>query len=178
MTESQNKIIETLIYEFARINEAKNNAKSFNLIDTSELSELNSKIVELKILSEKDLISWRALADNEITRIAKLLREDLPEYVVIEKYGENIGKINIPYLQIRHKSVNKLSHHENLVSIGIEIKKKYISSSTSTSEPFGEALRYKVSPCCGQKSDIQYKTIEEAMKDSQFLKALRERVIR
>lgn len=181
MTTQQQFIIESLQKEFERINAAQVTKTKFNLINSESLQEDTKRKKEWAELSKRDLETWDKAAHEEANRIIELLREDLPPYVIVEKYTPAIGKYEAAQFQIRHESVSFRAHHEELVSIEVYVSREYRRDEHGNAAEFGKAFRYVPYPI--QYGSIPnykkgYKTIEEAVNDSQFKEALRKRVIR
>lgn len=180
MTKNQQQIIDALTMEFERINKSIK-GKGFNLIDAGALQQDTNRKRIWKQLSEENLKNWAKAAHEETERIIGLLREDLPDYVEIEKYNELIGKYDLPQLQIRHVTTHCRAHHESVVSIEIYVAKEHKEDEYGNAAEFGKCFRYVPSPMhypSISNWEKGYKTIEEAVNDPQFKEALRKRVIR
>lgn len=172
MTTQQQFIINALTQEFERINSNQVKKTKFNLIDSDSLQEVTRRKDEWEELSKKDFQAWVKSANEETMRIINLLREDLPNYVVVEKYNESIGKYELPMLQIRHESVHPRAHHESVVNIEVIIEKEHRCDLYGNVAYFGKGFSYK------PNYNNKYSTIEEAVNDPAFKEALRKRVIR
>jgi hypothetical protein len=175
MTTQQQLILDALTTEFARINESNKTTKGFNLINTDALQEHTKANRMFAELSKQDLAAWELAAYAEMERIIELLVQDLPDYVKVDRYDTHIGKYKSPSIQLRHESVSGNSHHESLVSLHINVSKRRKSNEYNASQDFGEGLYYTNSEAGWDK---RFKTIEEAISNSYFQNALRNRVIR
>lgn len=184
MTAQQQKIIDSLVTEFNRIN-ATPEVKAFNLINTKKLKSITESNSDWEKQAKLSMESWRETADCETYRIIGLLQKDLPDYVRVEKYNSDIGKYDLPKIQIRHKTTSPLSHFESLVTIEVVVKVHHDSNENGYSAEFSEGICYKVSPTAkrndyskGHRYNDCYDTIEDAVNDASFQDALRKRVIR
>jgi len=173
MTTNQQQIIDALTMEFERINKSITGKKGFNLIDSGALQEQSDANREFDELSKHDLETWRRVAYAEMERIIELLVQDLPNYVKVDRFDERIGKYKSPSIQIRHESVSGNTHHENVVSLHVNIRKFRKSNEYGFCCDFGKELYYS----CSENSMREFKTIEEAVNDPHFKEALRKRVI-
>lgn len=173
MTSQQQAIINALTEEFNRINSSVK-TKSYNLINSSALQEENNREREFAELSKKDASMWELAAYAEMERIIKLLEEDLPSHVVVERYDANIGKYKRPSIQLRHESVHPRADHSSAVSIHICVKSEYRTRvSGGKGEKFGVSLYYQTSAF-----SQDYATIEDLVSDDVFITTLRNKVIR
>lgn len=173
MTTQQQQIMDSLKAEFERINTA-NTGKGFNLIDTGALQEQTEANREFAELSKRDLETWERVAYAEMERIIELLVQDLPDYVRVDRFDTPIGKYKSPSIQIRHESVSGNTHHENVVSLHVNVKKFRKSNEYNSRHDFGSHLYYTNSESGWDK---QFKTIEEAVNEPHFKECLRNRVI-
>lgn len=173
MTTQQQQILDSLKAEFERINTA-NTGKGFNLIDTGALQEQTEANREFAELSKRDLETWERVAYAEMERIIELLVQDLPDYVRVDRFDERISKYKSPSIQIRHESVGGNTHHENVVSLHVNVKKFSKSNEYNSRHDFGSHLYYTNSESGWNK---EFKTIEEAVNEPHFKECLRKRVI-
>jgi hypothetical protein len=175
MTPNQKSIVESLINEFNRINSTTSDSKPFNLINADVLSAENRANYIWEQSSKSELESWEAAANEEAWSIVEMLKQDLPN-AVVQKYGHGNDYYDLPSVLIKHPSVIG-SHHTEVVSIEVSVAKEYRSNEYGYAAQFGKRLTYRVSPSVKGYNE-SYETLEEAVKDSAFIDALRKRVIR
>jgi hypothetical protein len=175
MTQNQKSIVDSLINEFNRINSTNSESKPFNLINADVLSAENRANYIWEQSSKSELESWNAAANEEAWGIVEMLQQDLPN-AIVQKYGHGNDYCDSPNVLIKHPNVVG-SHPNAVVSIEVSVAKKYMSNEYGHAAQFGKKLIYRVSPSVLGYSGF-YGTLEEAVKDSAFIDALRKRVIR
>lgn len=176
MTPNQKSIVESLINEFNRINSTTSDSKPFNLINADVLSAENRANYIWEQSSKSELESWKIAANEEAWRIVEMLKQDLPN-AVIEKYGHGNSYYDLPNVLIKHPSVDSNAHYTEWVSIDIHVETQSKSNEYGHRATFGKKLSYRVTPSVKGYNE-PYETLEEAVKDSAFIDALRKRVIR
>lgn len=169
LTKNQLEIIENLKNEFVRINESMYSKDKFNLIDVDELIRINAEIENNLEEKELDHKYWFSLAMQEAERVAKLLQEDLPN-ACVERYGKSNGHYDLPSICIQRRK-GLAGHHENFVSIAIEIDKETKELSHGCSYGRGVRLLYQYNNRC-------YTSIQELFSKSLISDEIRTKIIR
>jgi hypothetical protein len=176
MTPNQKSIVDSLINEFNRINSTISESKPFKLINADVLSAENRANYIWEQSSKSELESWEAAANEEAWSIVEMLKQDLPN-AVVQKYGHGNDYYDLPEVLIKHPNVIG-SHPSEVVTIGVRVEKEYKANEYGHRAEFGKKLTYRVSPSVKKGYSESYETLEEAVKDSAFIDALRKRVIR
>ena len=170
LTTNQKQIIEQITLEFQRINQESVPNKKYNLLDVAPLLEQNRLKAEFINEAKADNERWDKIANDEARRIIGLLQEDLDLYSV-QKYDHSNGHYDLPIVLIRN-SESGSTHPDSCVTFDVCVSKEYKSlGRENVSEPFGIGLYYKF---CSKRFD----TIEELLRDEQFQRQLKDKVIR
>lgn len=182
LTNNQKEIIDSLIYEFGKMNENKQSKKGFNLIDIAPMQERNTKQAEWREMQRLDALAWEKLAEDECYRIIELLKEDMPN-ARIEKFGERNGKYELNEILIARQGTHMRLHHSEYVSIEVKVKTERRVDEYGQGYDFGVGFRYipyptKLDDACNYEArKWKYNTLEEVFADTWFTDALRKRVL-
>jgi hypothetical protein len=170
MNVKHQEIINTLINEFNRIEDSRNQNKGFNLIKIDSLNEKTNEIQRFKEEAIANKQAWDDIANEEAIRLVKLFQEDLPN-ACVQKYGKETGHYDLPSLMIR-RNENSSTHYQNCVSIEVKILTETIRDSFGNTYSKGLSLAYRFN-----YDRNEFNTIEELVKDSTFLESIRTRVL-
>ena len=170
MNVKHQEIINTLINEFNRIEDSRNQNKGFNLINIDSLNEKTNEIQRFKEEAIANKQAWDDIANEEAIRLVKLFQEDLPN-ACVQKYGKDTGHYDLPSLMIR-RNENSSKHYEDCVSIEVKILTETIRDSFGNTYSKGLSLAYRFN-----YDKNEFNTIEDLVKDSRFLETIRTRVL-
>ena len=170
MNVKHQEIINTLINEFNRIEDSRNQNKGFNLINIDSLNEKTNEIQRFKEEAIANKQAWDDIANEEAIRLVKLFQEDLPN-ACVQKYGKDTGHYDLPSLMIR-RNENSSKHYEDRVSIEVKILTETIRDSFGNTYSKGLSLAYRFN-----YDKNEFNTIEDLVKDSRFLETIRTRVL-
>jgi len=169
ITESQQKIIDSLQKEFNRINDSKNNNGSFNLIDLGALSKKSQEILEFKNMIEQSKQYWKDAADDEAFVILDYLCKDLHGApVIITKDGDGNDRVSAPKIRITHKS-----NANHCVTIEVCVRHERVEDKHGNIYMKANSLHYMTFPTYG---NLAHDTIQQAVKDKKFIEKLREMI--
>jgi hypothetical protein len=170
LSNNQQKIINSLISEFDRINQQANDKEGFNLIDVRTLVDKSKRINEWNEMKKADTLAWRKAANEECYRIIELLKDDMPE-VYIEKCERTDARIIIC------KRKEDVGFSDRIVTLDIRISNKTMLDEYKNCYVFGEYLTYKPSPTELDAYSSCYRNLQGAISDKRFLDALRTRIL-
>ena len=175
LTNQQKQTIEFITAQFEKLNGSTNQKTKFNLIDIKPLEDKKEKIRQLDNEDDTTYKMWKELQENEINRIATLLREDLPQdrtMINITPYGCTLSICRIQFLSNGQIFTN--DHPESCVKISVELKKKsYWCEYSQKHRDEYTNLYYRLN----YNRDIEYSTIEELCATNEFKDTLRKRVL-
>lgn len=174
LTQNQQQTIQFLTEQFEKLNASTQPNKKFNLVDIKPLEDKSERIRQLDEEEELSKKMWSDIQDNELKRIADLLREDLPEdriLININLYGSQIKICRIQFLSSGQLFIN--DHYESCVTINVYLKKK------SYWDEYSQKHRGNYTGICYKLNyrDVEYSTIEELCATDEFKDTLRKRVL-
>lgn len=170
ITNTQQSIINSLLTEFARINEPQKN-QAFNFINVTPLAEKTEEIKVNEAIAIADREAWEKLAMQEADRLVLLLKQDLPT-AVVERYGKTNGHYDLPTIMIR-RNVKTSTHPESCVIFSVVVVKELIQQSHSCQYNKGVSLAYSF----GGYKDNKYNSMEEFIEKSGITERIRTLVL-
>lgn len=157
MTTKQQEIIDNLVNEFNKLQQAE--SKSFNLINTAPLLEKTNKIKQLKKEEELSRNAWDKVAILETRRIAELLSDDLSTLRV--------------YVNGRERRTITITEDFS-VEINIHIdRRSRFEFNEEVKEHFSVYDGLEFSCYISGSDKVKYNTIEELLSDYKFSEKLR-----
>ena len=85
MTENQQKIIDSLKYEFSKLNKIEQANSNFSLINVAELDEINNLHIRLTDDALATKRVWEARRDEYINELINKLRDDLKCRLIVNR---------------------------------------------------------------------------------------------
>jgi hypothetical protein len=168
LTQNQQQTIQFITETFEKLNKASE-PKKFNLINTSLLLETNERIKALDKEEIEEKKIWENLACDEASRIAQLIREDLPTTGVVVLNSENVIKICKQEIK-DNGSVYTHSFGRCCIEIRVVIKWDYVKDEYNTTRKKRSALLYEA-------WTSTYETIEKLVSDINFTDRLRTEIL-
>ena len=168
LTQNQQQTIQFITETFEKLNKASE-PKKFNLINTNLLLETNERIKALDKEEAEEKRIWENLACEEASRIAHLIREDLPTTGVVVLNSENVIKICKQEIK-DNGSVYTHSFGRCCIEIRVVIKWDYVKDEYNTTRKKRSALLYEA-------WTSTYETIEKLVSDINFTDRLRTEIL-
>lgn len=168
LTQNQQQTIQFITETFEKLNKVSV-PKKFNLVNTSLLLETNERIKALDREEAAELKIWDNLACEEASRIAELLRQDLPTDGVVVLNTQNEIKICKQTIK-EDGSVYTHSFGRCCIEIRVIIKWNYEMDECNT----------RRKKCFGLKYDFDgttYQTIEDLVSYRSFFERLRTEIL-
>lgn len=174
LTQNQQQTIQFLTEQFKKLNGSTQPKRKFNLVDIKPLEDKAERIRQLDEEEEISKKMWTDIQDNEIKRIAALLREDLPKDRIMVKpnfYGSQLQICRIQFLSNGQLYVRELP--DSCVTINVHLKKKsYWDDYSQKHRDEYTNLYYRLN-----YKDVEYSSIEELVSTDEFKDTLRKRVL-
>lgn len=181
LTQNQQQTIEFITAQFEKLNGSQQPNKKFNLVDIKPLQDKSERIRQL---DEEENISkkmWTDAQEHEIKRIADLLREDLPEDMILIKTNPYSREIKICRIQFTSNGTFYVSEHKNdCVTIGVKIRRESFYDEYSTKHRDKcSGIYYTILQNISllETKNVEYSTIEELVSTDEFKDTLRKRVL-
>ena len=93
MTENQQRIVDSLVAEFNKQNEAKTK-RTFKLIDVDELDAINQRHIELTADAQRTKDLWDDECDRYIDELIQQIKEDIGDRLCVKRGNEAMNNIN------------------------------------------------------------------------------------
>jgi hypothetical protein len=168
LTQNQQQTIQFITETFEKLNKASE-PKKFNLVNTDLLLETNERIKALDKEEAAEKKIWENLACEEASRIAELLRQDLPTDGVVVLNSHN--EIRICKQEIKNDgSVYTHSFGRCCIEIRVVIKWDCKKDEYGISRRKYSALLYEA-------WTSTYETIEKLVSDRNFTDRLRTEIL-
>jgi hypothetical protein len=168
LTQNQQQTIQFITDTFEKLNKASE-PKKFNLVNTDLLLETNERIKALDKEEAEEKKIWENLACEEASRIAELLRQDLPTTGVAVLNSQN--EIKICKQEVKDNgSVYTHSFGRCCIEIRVTIKWDYVKDEYNTTRKKCSALQYEF-------WTSTFQTIEELVSYRNFTDILRTEIL-
>ena len=162
MTTKQQQIVDALVNELNRIESMHKPTTAFNLIDVNALKDKTNEIEKYLARHKADKDAWKKIATEELIRLAKIFKADLPTASVQNDQSDLVIK----------RDEFRPSDYATCIFIRVKIV-----SINDVIDSFGNKYSRCVKLQYEYNSSYVFDTIEELVANKNFLELVRTRVL-